>query len=222
MTYPDDVSSKAAPWQTMFLHVRKMLLRYRHTCRFPIDPDVCVRAALPTDIFLDKMHMSMRWQNLSRTIRTGRTAYFEIENDQDPKHGPFYLHMDWDVPVPQEEAEVYLISPENPHLADISKWVADAYEIDDQLEQQIHLCRTFLTGVKHPTFVEKYWPDLVPFIGEEARRMAEPIKPSPVKSWQVSAADKAWVTDTLAKCALLPDHKVMAWVAFDVDDGALR
>jgi hypothetical protein len=207
-----------APWQMMFEQVRNMLLRYRHSCHFPLDFDDVVRSALPTDIFLDKRHMSMRWQNLSRTIRTGRTAYFEIENDTDPKHGPFYLHMDWDIPVPQEEPQVFLIAQDNPYLDELTKWVTDAYAIDEELEQQIHLCRTFLTGVKHPTFVEKYWPDLMPFIGEESRRLATPIKPSPVKSWQVSATDKAWITDTLAKCALLPDHKCMAWVAFDVDE----
>jgi hypothetical protein len=162
----------------------------------------------------------MPWQNLTRTIRTGRTAYFEIENDTDPKHGPFFLHMDWDIPVPQEEPQVFLISPDNPHLDVIAGWVETAYEIDEQLEHQIQMCRTFLTGARHATFVDKHWPELVPFIGDAARRtpLREGDSPSAATAWQVAIADKVRITDTLAKCALLPDHKCMAWVAFDTDD----
>jgi len=203
------------PAQVMTTNTHNLLRRLHQTTPFPISYKKVLKYALPEESLSDSQR-TVVWQNLMRSVSVGTLVHFEMEGMDGLA---FWIRMDAEVPVPIALSDLFVIGKRHPHRAALEKWVEEAYKVETEIDDACTVLTEFFRAVKHPHWVNVYWPELMTFIG--------PLNPYTVKEYQelkprgyheAVGDKKAAITDALTKSVMLPNKECNAWVAYAGQD----
>ena len=203
-----------SPVALMTVHLKKIVVRYRQVKLFPIKPRDFFESVYPIEMFLERTANDPRWQNLAKALNVEPVAHFHIEG-RDATHETFWVKNDLPIPAPKDLSETLLYAKSNPYFDVVNHWVTEALDTHDLIDGVLEQLRGFINSAKHPTHVEKHWPQLMPFIGELPESALRHVEKISVKGLELPIKrNRDEITDLLATCSLLPDVDTLAWVKF--------
>lgn len=206
-------SMPGEPWRVMHSNCVSKIKRIRQTLPFPLERKQFMHAVLPP--FYKE---TPEWLNLGKSIEWGRLVNFELEG-MDPEYS-FWIKTDEMYPVPKDISDPFILYESNKYRPPVEDWVRACFELHDDMESTADRLTQFLSRAKHPQWVKKYWPELLPFIGDVNKISAEYIEPDPRCMFTArveESRNRREVENMLAKCAMLDDFECTAWVAHDID-----
>lgn len=217
------VASPGEPWHLMLTSVNKLIGRLRQLKPFPIEYDVMMATMLPMEALRKgKGNDSILWKNLFCAMNTGHIVHVEMEA-QDPSLA-FWLKFEEEVPVAMDMGHLYQVSLNNPYYEEVSQWIQDAYHVHDELTLTSDKLAMFLKSAKHPQWVDKHWPALLPYVGKHSRTLMNHVDPEPKADtiYTVIPRVREEIEEVLTKCSLLHDMEINAWVAYaDIGTGGI-
>jgi hypothetical protein len=198
----------------MTTNLKKLVIRYRQVRPFPIKTREFFESVYPLELFLERTANDPRWENLAKALNVEPVAHFHVEG-RDETHETFWVKNDTPIPAPNDLSVTLLYARSNPHFDTVNGWIADALAMHDAIDGALEHLRVFVGSAKHPQNVEKFWPELMPFIGEMPSNIGRHIdKVRPQHATIPSKIQRDAITDLLATCSLLPDADTIAWVKF--------
>lgn len=208
------MSARGEPSDIMYSNVIDRLDRVRQLYKLKLELADVIMPVLPSELFAASFHTE--WSQLCKAIRFEHWSTFGIDGDA------FWIRGDsnsqW--PCPSSNEVGFDIPVSHPHYDELRGWVNTVKQIDDFLEDaKVYLNRTFRT-LKHPKWVERYWPKIIPYTAAERipeimlNRMREP-RPSAI---HLDEDLQQRIEEELAKASLLgSDYSVNAWVGSGVE-----
>lgn len=207
-----DVETDA--YRLMTSYINRLLYRLQQTEKLPIPKDIVLIGSLP-DSILHIDDKTLVWQNVMRSLVVGQLVHFELQDDENSRS--FWIHMDSDVPIPHELADVFIFPRAHEYWDQVEEWVTAAYKVEAEIDRVIGVLAEFLLVTRHPRYVAEHWPELMPFVVPalhgKAYELVEPYK-RPKLPPHIGGRDRKGIVETLAKCSLLPSYKADAWVAY--------
>ncbi len=199
------------PAQVMTTNTHNLLRRLHQTTPLPISHEKVLKNALP-EMALSASQKTVVWQNLMRSVNVGTLVHFEMEAVDGLA---FWIRMGTEVPIPIDLSDLFVIGKKHPYRDAIGAWVTEAYKVETEIDDACTVLAEFFRAVKHPHWVNVYWPELMAFIG--------PLNPYTVKEYQelkprgyheAVGDKKIAITDALTKSVMLPIKECNAWVAY--------
>lgn len=202
---------RGEPWQIMYTNVTKLLSRATFLHRYPFTVMDTLEGLLPPDTCGITNHF--QWRNLRDAIRWERWVQFKVDADGDKVLFWVLDPSGVEHPTPLASDEGFDIHPGHPRQQAIAQWAEGAAELDRWIENaHLYLNRTLKT-MKHPTWVERFWPELVPYVGTLPEVLVKGMREPRPTSLQLDAALQDEIQNKLTMAALLPkDQEQLAWV----------
>jgi hypothetical protein len=194
----------------MYTNVTSLLARSSYLHRYPFTVGETLDGLLPPET-TGTTHF--QWRNLREAIRWEQWVQFKIDACGDKVlfwiRDPQTIHH----PTPVGNDERFDIHPVRPHYGAIAEWAEGAAELDVWLENAHMYLNRVLKTMKHPMWVERFWPELVPFVGSMPEVLIKGMREPRPTSLSLDAALQDEIQNKLTMCALLPkDQQLHAWV----------
>lgn len=221
MTKPQSISSIHSIAFEVTRQATRLLTRYKGCFPLPVDPVELFKNTYP-DWVLDAIDSELVWKeidyrnwNLLASARMDRLIHYTTSNSR--AHDDYNTDVFW-VKFPQNvlagNQETLLVPPQ--FRAQILEWFGAV----KQAEQEIHEAKTHITAatgvISTPAELQLLWPDLARAVHVRVASPGAGVKnPKQLKrkfEAAVGPIDIRSTSDLLAKCLLLPDIPLMAWL----------
>ena len=209
-------SAQEEPWTAMYSRAIKLLNRY--VCVHPIP--VGIKDLLHGVIDMDSiMFDSLQAKNLRTTIYWSNHVQCRLQD------GTRFWVLDpsddrWPCPV-FDRNKAFAIPVFHPRYEELSDWAERASECDTFMEQARIFLNHTLKRLKHPHWVEKTWPTLLPFVaGDISPQLTVNTGSVSLKqiSWDFELMDK--IEEAMATCTLLDKRGAVDQLGWIGDYGA--
>lgn len=200
------------PWQTMLYRCDTLLKRLRQTKPFPVDTNEFMVTVLPMGV-LSLRQQELVWENLKRAIHMGNLLHFELEG-KDPSYA-FWIRVQEETPVPKDMGQLFVVGMNNPFRSAIESWVEDAFEVHNEIDTAHDQLAAFFKSVRHPRWVEREWPEILPYVGSFPKHMLDNAEPPAKAIYKIIPRIRSDIETLLTKCSLLTDAETTAWVAYE-------
>lgn len=204
------------PFERMYSTVRELLWRQRQIQPFPCNKENVLASLLPREMkYWNKPQNNTEWRNLSHCISADTSIVVELDGVTGQA---FWMHFDHKIPAPMNSA-AFAMPQINPYYTQISHWWKRAMEIHEELKLYEAALWDFLQRATHPKLVEKYWPELHPFVDFQLHPGGLVKDPDLNKRRMMpmpEAKDRVGLIETLAASTLLPVIPCNAWVDYEV------
>ncbi len=204
------------PPARMFTAAKELLWRQRQIEVFPYTNEEVLLSLYPTamqDVALVGEEL-IEWTNIDKCLARDRSVTVELKGEAG--HA-FWMKFSGPVVAPNA-GDSLVLSEHNCHYDKIKVWWDHATKIHTELGEYQDALWAFFSRANHPLLVEKYWPELLPFVDfEPLPSHAVPdlnkrrVVPMP------EAKIHEGVITTLAGSTLLSEHECLAWVDYEAE-----
>lgn len=203
------MAPRGEPWQIMYTNVTNVLVRATFLHRYPFTIAETFAGLLPAEVGAKQY----QWRNLERAIRWEHWSQFEVDARGDKVL--FWVRDPTMVqhPTPLSADTGFDLDPGHPNWHEIVRWATEASELDDWIENACMYLNRVLKTMKHPTWVERFWPEIVPYVGTLPEVLVKGMREPRPTSMHLDPALQDEIQNKLTMCALLPkDTEQLAWV----------
>lgn len=210
------IGMQGSPPARMYVTVKELLWRQRQIEVFPYDNGKVLRSLYPNamqGIKFDDTEF-INWANIGVCLERARSVVVEIKGEAG--HA-FWMKFRQSVVAPIAGSSLAL--PEsNHHYGEIKLWWDRAMEIHTELGKYQDALWAFLSRADHPLLVEKYWPELLPFVTfapllSHAQPDLNRRRTVPMPSQEI----RDGIITTLAGSTLLAAYECSAWVDYEAE-----
>jgi hypothetical protein len=199
----------------MYTNAVNLLERATFLHPYPCTREETIKPTLPeikgVGVQWDNMRMAMKWTHYSQFFVETKMprkdiAHFWVTEAHEAKH---VTH--WPTPVDPDDG--FVITEAHPRFADISGWATGAVELDEWLTGGKAYLSRVLKAMKHPQWVEQYWPQIVPYVGKVPEVLVKGMREPRPTALHLDMVLQDEIQNKLTLASLLPKDKVLnAWV----------
>lgn len=204
------------PPARMFATVKELLWRQRQIEVFPyVNEEVLLSLYPPqTQDVTIATENQILWGNLDKCLTRDGAVIVELKGEAG--HA-FWMKFSTKVAAPSG-GDSLTLSEINFHYAEIKAWWDRATKIHIELGGFQGALWEFFRRADHPLLVEKYWPELLPFVDFELLPSQETPNLSKRRIVKLPEAEvREGITTTLAGSTLLPEYECTAWVDYEAE-----
>jgi len=200
------IGPQGEPWSIMYSNVINTMERACALHKLDLTLEDVIVPCLPGELEED----DVRWNNLRAALHYGTYSNFRF-----PYGAQFWIQNEGDDfwPTPSTPDNGFVIAAVHPHAQQLHEWVTKATELDATIsEAKVYLNR-LLRVLKHPKWVDKFWPSLKPYVGELPEAMIKSMREPRPTALNQDMPLQDEIETLLTTAALLPKgYKPKAWL----------
>ena len=204
---------RGEPWQIMYSNTVNLLDRAAFLHKYPCTREETVKPCLPgvikdKGLLWDNARLAMKWTHYSQFFvdHGSDVTFFWVMEDPALDHVTHW-------PTPSDHDDGFVIPKEHSRYHEIAKWAKEAEELDRWLADAKNYLSKTLKVMKHPMWVERFWPEIVPYVGKVPEVLVNGMREPRPTQLHLDMALQDEIQNKLTLSSLLPaDHVQTAWI----------